>query len=750
MRKSISIKSKVIIAFLLFIIIPVAIIGSLSYSDVRDVLANQLEQTNLENIDSVDRYYLLQLTDRIENYLNLYAEDPNIGQVLTNRKYVTELVEEWESSIKSMPDVVSIYMGTIDGDMYMAPDDELPEDYDPRERPWYKDALDNSGKVIWTEPYSDAGTNGMILSAAKHVKGNDGSIGVLSLDVKLDKLMQLLSEIRIGKNGYVILLDRNGDTIVSPEKDDLIKNIKDNTWAKDVLGKYRGSFTIDIDGKEVILSYLTVDKTGWKLIGIMPREELEKEVTPVKDKLGKILVIFIFWGILASLILLFLMDTFFLRPIKDMIELMGKAENGDLSVHSEVKGGDEVGKLLFSFNNMIEGQKGILNQVKETADAVSASSEQASEVARNSHGLSQDQSEAMVELTRTIEDMSKSIADVTCNIGEMAKNSEVITSSMKEMGQAAEDIANSAVDTSEAMSRVAGSLQELDTAITAIKESSDYAREHGENTVEIALQGKKIVENTIQEMENADLAMQDMARVIADLGKAAVQIGEIVEVIEDIAEQTNLLSLNASIEAARAGEHGRGFAVVAGAIGRLAEKSGESTKDIEKLIRQMQNVVENAVSSAVTSTERIKSGAALVADTGNAFTNIYSAIEESTNLIKKIALAANEEYDAYKTITESTIKVSDLTMHVSAASEQQLAAVEEIIRGMERANEISHRVADYSEEQSANSEEISVTATEVNGMAMHVSAASREYKAISEALDEQAKGLLQMVARFKL
>ncbi len=751
MRKSIGIRVKVIIAFVLFIIIPVVIIGLLSYNNVRDVLTERLEQTNLANIDSIDRYYMLQFTDRIENYLNLYAEGPDIGQVLTDRKYAEGLMEEWESSIKAMPDVVSIYMGTIDGNMYMVPDDELPDDYDPRERLWYKDASDNSGKVIWTEPYSDAGTNGIIISAAKHVRGGDGSaVGVLSLDVKLDKLVQILSDVKLGKNGFLMLLDKSGEIIVSPREGSLGESIKDNTWSKDVLEKYRGSFSTEISGEKVILSYLTIDKTGWKLVGIMPREDLEIEVIPIKDKLGKILIVFIFWGILASLILMALMNIFLLNPIKGIIEIMGKAENGDLSSHLEAKSRDEIGKLTFSFNNMLEGQRNILNQVKETADALGASSEQANAIAGDSHRISRDQSEAMIELTRTIEDMSKSISDVTFSISEMAKNSETITSSMKEMGQAADDIAVSAVDTSEAMSKVADSLQDLDTAITAINQSSDYARKHEENTVEIALQGKKIVENTIQEMVNIDLAMQNMTNVIAELGKAAVQIGEIVEVIDDIAEQTNLLSLNASIEAARAGEHGRGFAVVASAIGRLAEKSGESTKDIEKLIRQMQGIVENAVSSAVTSTERIKSGASLVADTGNAFTNIYNAIEESTNLIRKIAVATNEEYTAWKIITESTIKVSDLTMHVSAASEQQLAIVEEIIKGMERVNTISHGVADSSEEQAANGEEISVAAMEVNEMAMQVSAGSEEYRAISEALAEQAKVLLEMVSRFKL
>lgn len=751
MRKSIGIKSKVIIAFVLFIIIPITVIGSLSYYDTKEVLAGQLEQSNLKNIYAVDKYYMVQLTDRIESFLNMYAEDKSLEQVLTSSKYVDKMMAEWAISIKGMPDVTSIYMGTKEGKIHMVPADELPEGFDPRERPWYKDALVNSGKIVWTKPYLDAGSNGMIISVAKQIRSNDGAeVGVLSMDVKLDKLVQLLGSIKIGKNGYVLLLDSDGNAIATPQQDMLGKSMKDKDWISKVYEKYTDSLTMSIDGQEVILSYLTVDKTGWKLVGIMPRDEIEMEVMPIRSNFNKLLVIVVCWGLLASLILLFLMDAMILKPIKGMIRLMGSAENGDLSVQAEVKSGDEVGRLLSSFNNMLEGQKSILNQVRETADELSASSIQASSIARNSHDLSQSQSGSMTELTQTIEDMSRSISDVTCNIGELANNTEGITSSMKEMGQAAEDIANSAVETSEAMSKVTESLQELDIAITSINQSSDFACKHGENTVEVALQGRKIVESTIQEMENIDAAMQDMTKVFANLGKAAVQIGEIVEVIDDIAEQTNLLSLNASIEAARAGEHGRGFAVVASAIGRLAEKSGESTKDIEKLIKQMQEIVENAVTSAVTNAEKIKSGSALVADTGNAFTNIYNAIEESTGLIKNIALSTNEEYNACRKITESTIKVSDLTMHVSAASEEQLAIIEEIIRAMERVNEISHEVAACTEEQAANSEEISATAIAVNEMAMQVSAGSEESKTISEALTEQAKGLLQMVARFKL
>lgn len=751
MKKSIGIRGKVIIAFVLFIIIPITVIGSLSYYDTKAVLAGQLEQSNLKSIDSVDKYYVLQLTDRIEGFLNMYAEDPNIGQALTSRKYINDLMVEWASSVKSMPDISSIYLGTTEGKMYMVPYDELPADFDPRERPWFQDASASSWKTVWTKPYLDAGTNGMILSVARQVKGADGAaIGVLSLDVKLDKLVQLLSNTKIGKNGYVLLLDSEGNAIVAPGKDMLGKNMKSNVWLKEVFEKYRGSFASNINGKDVILSYLTVEKTGWKLIGIMPKEELEKEVLPIRNNFNKLLIIVAGWGLLASLILASLMNIAFLKPIKATIKLMGKAENGDLGVRAEVKSGDEVGQLLNSFNNMIVGQNSILNQVKETADVLSSSSEQASTISLNSYDISQSQSGSMVELTQTIEDMSRSITDVTCNISEIANSTEGITSSMKEMGQAAEDIANSAVDTSEAMSKVTESLQELDIAITAINQNSNIANKHGKSTVEIALQGKKIVDSTIQEMDNIDLAMQDMTKVIADLGKSAVQIGEIVEVIDDIAEQTNLLSLNASIEAARAGEHGRGFAVVASAIGRLAEKSSESTKDIEKLIKQMQEIVNNAVKSADASAEKIKSGASLVNDTGNAFTNIYGAIEETTRLINQIAVATGEEYKACNSITESIIKVGDLTMHVSAASEQQLAIVEEIIRSMERVNALSHEVAGYAEEQAANSEEIAATAMAVNEMAIQVSSGSEESKTISKELTDQAKGLLQMVAKFKL
>ncbi|UTW69580.1 hypothetical protein KHA80_23095 [Anaerobacillus sp. HL2] len=108
------------------------------------------------------------------------------------------------------------------------------------------------------------------------------------------------------------------------------------------------------------------------------------------------------------------------------------------------------------------------------------------------------------------------------------------------------------------------------------------------NTVDVAERGGRAIRETVS-------GMRDINKRITELSSKSVQIGEIIEVIDDIAEQTNLLALNAAIEAARAGEAGKGFAVVADEVRKLAERSGKATKEISELINSIQENTKDSV-----------------------------------------------------------------------------------------------------------------------------------------------------------
>ncbi|BAI81004.1 methyl-accepting chemotaxis protein [Deferribacter desulfuricans SSM1] len=207
-------------------------------------------------------------------------------------------------------------------------------------------------------------------------------------------------------------------------------------------------------------------------------------------------------------------------------------------------------------------------------------------------------------------------------------------------------------------SQVATASEEMSSTIAEIARNANDASIKADETVKITQDGAKLIEETVNYVEQVNSVLENLKVEISSLSENSQKIGEILSVINDIADQTNLLALNAAIEAARAGEHGRGFAVVADEVRKLAEKTQKSTKEIEDMIKEMQaNVSEvnhkaedvgNAVSKQVEIAEKTK----------ESFDNIYYYINDLVNLILSITTAVEEQSSATEQIARSVENVA--------------------------------------------------------------------------------------------
>ena len=244
--------------------------------------------------------------------------------------------------------------------------------YDPRERPWYKEAMANQGEVLVTDAYYWAGADAVNVSIVKTVEGNSGEVvGVQSIDIALSGLTDMISKLKIGKEGYVIIVEGTGNILSHPTKPDLnFKNIEE-TYLKDLGTKQSGSVEFTDEGEKYITNIHTSSENGWKYISVVPKSELVQKTKTINTAI-------IFLG-LAIMIISIAVSIFISngisKPIQKIRDLMKEVEGGNFNVKSEIKGKDEVSQLGNSFNAMTENVKSLIRSSKHISENIEGSSD---------------------------------------------------------------------------------------------------------------------------------------------------------------------------------------------------------------------------------------------------------------------------------------------------------------------------------------------------------------------------------------
>lgn len=304
--------------------------------------------------------------------------------------------------------------------------------------------------------------------------------------------------------------------------------------------------------------------------------------------------------------------------ILKLLDEMGDLADGDLTIQPEVT--EQItGAIADSINFAVKEMRSLVQRINTTAQQVALASERSRQTA--------------TELTQATSRQAEQISETTERVKTMAK-------SMDEMSQ-----------------------------------SAGKSAEVAQGSVKIAKRGAEAVQNTIKGMDEMREQIQETAKRIKRLGESSQQIGEIVELINDIAEQTNILSLNAAIQAAMAGEAGRGFAVVADEVQRLAERSGEATKQIAELVKTIQADTNEAVASMEKATNGVVEGTRLADAAGQALGEIESVSEQLSGLIVHIARNAHQQSERATEVSGSMGQIQEATTLTSAGTRQTAESI---------------------------------------------------------------------------
>jgi twitching motility protein PilJ len=216
--------------------------------------------------------------------------------------------------------------------------------------------------------------------------------------------------------------------------------------------------------------------------------------------------------------------------------------------------------------------------------------------------------------------------------------------------------------------------------ITEVSNRADSSSNVAQRALSASLTGQKAVQASLQGMNGIRDQIQDTAKRIKRLGESSQQISEIVDLIGDITEQTNVLALNAAIQAASAGEAGRGFTVVAEEVQRLAERSGEATKQIAALVRTIQTDTQDAVSAMERSTQGVVEGAKLADAAGVAITDISKVSQELAEIILDIARTTRGQADQAQIVATAIKEILSITERTTAGTRETSQSTEELAK----------------------------------------------------------------------
>ena len=285
----------------------------------------------------------------------------------------------------------------------------------------------------------------------------------------------------------------------------------------------------------------------------------------------------------------------------------------------------------------------------------------------------------------TVEELRNLVSQVQGTVSRVTDTTEQVEANSTELLATSSEQLREIRDTGESVLQMAGRINDVSSKA---QETAKVAKQ----SLDAAEQGLRAVQNTIGGMNSIRDQIQETSKRIKRLGESSQEIGEITELISDITEQTNVLALNAAIQAASAGEAGRGFSVVAEEVQRLAERSGDATRQIAALVKTIQTDTQDAVGAMERSTQGVVEGTRLSDAAGTALGEIDRVTRQLSELIERISNQALSE-------AQSANVVATNIQHIFAVTEQTgegTRSTAQMVRELSRtAEELKQSVARF-------------------------------------------------------
>jgi methyl-accepting chemotaxis protein len=655
-----NIKSKFLVYFLGFALIPTLVGGIVSYVETTNSNINTA-YTTLSSEEKLAEVAIKSKVNSEENLARQVSSDVPVSQYVTkynsgsNDANLKQSVNsEFSDILKNNDDLENIAITDKNGVCIASGINSL-EGTNLSQMNYFINAKNNNSTYVSPVKKSIVTGNPIVVVSTPILDGNNNFIGIVLESVSLKDLSKsFIDNTSIDNTGEFYIVQTDGTMVANKNpKEVLKKDLLNTAEGKAIVSSKSGSKSYNYLGVNSLCVYNYDSKLGWIFVANIPTSEVSQ------TSLGVIKITFsvIALTIIISIILSLAIAKRISGPILKLSEVMKKTAEGDFTVEIEKDSNDEIGHMTEKLSHTISGMRNSIGLIKNCSVDIDNSSEM---------------------LYTTSSDMVSTVNEVANAIGEVASGATT-------QAQDLMDIVNKLSDFSDELDETNSKLDKVNNGISEAESK--------------ALDGNTQVDLLIQSLVDVKNAFDGVVERINGLGDAVSQIGNITDAINDISEQTNLLALNAAIEAARAGEHGKGFAVVADEVRKLAEESKKSSEEIIELVKVIGSETKEVVDTTK-SVEGFLEGQAEAAN--NTVITFYDIIEAVTNIATLMA----EANASIGTIMEAKNSVSDKVQNVSAVAEEVSASAEEISASSEEMLASSEEVQNHARKMKDSATEL--------------------------------------------
>ena len=617
------------------------------------------------------------------------AEAKHSGKNTHDGKAEQEISSLFSLIKKHHPEFKEIYMGTKWGGVVGLAAEQLPSDFDPRNRSWYQNAVNANGKSVITKAYrsADGVLTFTITQSVTNAKGD--LIGCVGLDINLTDLTAFINGIRAGKTGYCMLLQNDGMILADSKHPEFnFKTLKETEiYSFLEIEQITDSSMQTIAGTQWKIFLFPLSDLGWKLVIFVEQNEILSLFYALVKIMAFIgLLMFVIYFSLAF-IASHMLKQYFMR-LEDMF---GKIAAGDMTDRIKVKRHDEIGRLMINLNTATEHSQKMLTALKEEVDKMMA-------IGSN--------------LSSNMEETAATVKEISSNAAMVKEKALLQAAGVTETAATSEQIQGKLNLLVEGITTQSENIAQSSTLITSTTENMLHINK-------ILSQNDTLIKTAHSQMKVGTDGAREANEVIKRFAERSESLLEASQVIQNIASQTNLLAMNAAIEAAHAGESGKGFAVVADEIRKLAEESNMQGKQIGVVIKESTDIISQVAESGIQAEKT--------------FIDVYKLISQISEKEDSIVNLMHEQEENGVKVLSAIETINTVTKNVSSASVEMLEGGKQIAAEMQKLAEITRETTDSMTEIASGAEQIT------NAVEQAVSITIQNKTSITNLVEEVGK-----------